>query len=511
LSALVLISGVGLLAGAGGAERAHAAPLPPAQARGQGLTDGPTTVRRSVVHNLLWQARSRRVDVVGLGDSNQLFNGTGFHDGLTAALGERFPMYCTPILGAGSNEGIGVAVATMEHAAFAPTGAPAALVEFNDPQTLVEATPYGFLAAGETIAGGTNVGMRLQVGAERWPKNNFDETSALRFHFDYGVAPGEVEGFFRPQAIQSGAFNVVGDPVTTRAAEAGILSGHVDVPAGVRSVNDVRFRWASSTEASMTGPVFGLYMRAENLDEPAGFAAHTLYGLGGASAQDCLLALLSASDEQLITYFDRVRALQPAPKRVLVRIALGANDATDRDLSVGPVGGFKSNTDAGVQDNLRGIILRIRGIWAQAGWDQSEVKFLLTAPHHRIEEDAGYGFRSAIAALAEEDEAVAFVNHYNLASSYELFVFEWYEFPTGAHLTEAGYEGMGGREIDALITPILADLNLDCRVDTADLALLLNDFGASAPNPADFNHDGVVDTADLAQLLIRYLEACQDG
>jgi len=298
--------------------------------------------------------------------------------------------------------------------------------------------------------------------------------------------------------------------VLTRAAGAGIQSGFVDVPAGARNANDIRFRWISSTEPAMVGPVFGLYMRAEDLQQQTGFAVHTLYGVGGASAHDCLLALLSAADEQLITFFDRVRALQPEPKRVLVRIAFGANDATDSDPSLGPVGGIRSDMDAGVQDNLRGIILRLRGVWAKAGWDLDELKFLLTAPHHRIIEDEGYGFRTAISEIAAEDAGVAFINHYNLATSYEMFSNSWYEFPTGAHLTEAGYDAFSTREIDALLEPILGDINRNCRVDTADLGALLSEFGQTGTLGPDLNGDGVVNTPDLALLIQNFATECAD-
>ncbi|RMF84233.1 MAG: hypothetical protein D6744_03410 [Planctomycetota bacterium] len=54
-----------------------------------------------------------------------------------------------------------------------------------------------------------------------------------------------------------------------------------------------------------------------------------------------------------------------------------------------------------------------------------------------------------------------------------------------------------------------ADLNGDCVVDLTDLALLLNNFGASgAGEIGDVNEDGAVDLTDLAQLLATFDDTC---
>ena len=54
-----------------------------------------------------------------------------------------------------------------------------------------------------------------------------------------------------------------------------------------------------------------------------------------------------------------------------------------------------------------------------------------------------------------------------------------------------------------LLTPLpcQADLNDDCVVNAADLALLLGAWGPGPGNPADFNDDDVVNAFDLAMLL----------
>jgi hypothetical protein len=46
----------------------------------------------------------------------------------------------------------------------------------------------------------------------------------------------------------------------------------------------------------------------------------------------------------------------------------------------------------------------------------------------------------------------------------------------------------------------LGDLNFDGKVDSADIGMLLGDWG-STRSIADLNHDGIVDSADIGLLL----------
>ncbi|MCB9846856.1 MAG: hypothetical protein H6814_00435 [Phycisphaeraceae bacterium] len=469
---------------------------------------GPLAVNVQPVKDLLDLAETRRIDVVCLGDSNQLFSGVGWQDGLTIALGEHYPMYATPILGAGANNAIGVALNTTADVSLPPTGAPAGLLPFDDPSFGVDATPYGFLPAGATIPAGSNIGMRLRPGNSAWDANNFNADHAMRVRFDYGTVDAASGAVFTPQAQQNGSFNILHPAINPATGAFGIASSFIDIPAGARNGNDINFRWFGSGAPDGAGPVHALYMRFEDLDESAGQSVHTLYGVGGATARDCAVALFDTPDEQLRLFFENVRRLQPSPARVLVRISFGANDLTDDLPSVGPDGPFPPKTDAAVADNFRAIMDRINQVWIDAGWDPDELTFLLIGCHDRLEpEPEGYGFRQAIADVALDAPNIAFVNHYRLASHYFLIVNGWYALPTGAHLEAIGYEGMCRWEVETLRQSIAADLNGDCNVDTADLGLMLAVFGSAGPL-GDLNNDGVVDTADLGSLIGRFGASC---
>ncbi len=470
----------------------------------------PKIVDSHIARRVLEQAESRRIDIVSLGDSNQLFFTFGWQDGWSHAMGARFEMYATPILGSGEDDGIGMGVGVIEHKILSPIGAPAEWNLFNDPASGVKNTPYGFLDEFTQFRPSALTGMMLRPGIEDWPSNNFDETAALRFHFSYGVGPGSAGFSFEPGIIQLLGDQAIHPPILTENPTYEIASGWIDYPQGKRSANDIVFHWFRGNNTPIHGPFFALYMRVENLPLDHGFSNHTLYGTGGASARQCATELQAASDEQLIEFFTEVRDLQPAEKMILIRIAFGGNDRTDALPSVGPSGWLASNTPEGVEDNHLAIINRIKEIWQVAGWDESELTFLLVGNHAKSVEPAGFGFRNTISNIASYLDGVAFVNLAELADPLEMSTNGWYS-DTDAHLSRDGYRAVNTRELSALLD-LPEDLNGDCVVDTADLGILLGVFGQSALHEGlmapDFNFDDVIDTADLGRLIAHFGLSC---
>jgi len=474
---------------------------------------GPKTVDRHIARQLLDEAESRRIDIVMLGDSNQRSGSFGWQDGWTTALGDRYHMYATPILGAGAHRGIGLGIVVIENDQISPVGAPPDLLPYSNPDTGVDITPYGFMPMGSELRPGADGGMRLMVGHDLWADNNFNANAPLRAHFSYGVTPTEFGTTFRPTVQQALGLQYTHPPINTGAGNWGIAHGALDIPAAIRNANDIVFRWVGGGHDVITGPLYALHMRFENTEQHAGFSNHTLYGVGGASARDCAEALQRCHDEQLRAFFQDVRELQPDPKRVLVRIALGGNDRTDSLPSLGPNAGLPSNTGDGVADNHHAIINRIRDIWTQAGWDPSGLVFLLVGNHPKPSEPPEFGFRGAIADIAANEDNIAFINLAELATAEDFEENGWYHPSGPAHLTYDGYRAVNRLEIAAIVD-LPADLNGDCVVDTADLGILLAAFGAAPMTEADglldLNFDNQIDTADLGILLEAFGHRCQD-
>ncbi|MCB9847559.1 MAG: hypothetical protein H6814_04005 [Phycisphaeraceae bacterium] len=102
----------------------------------------------------------------------------------------------------------------------------------------------------------------------------------------------------------------------------------------------------------------------------------------------------------------------------------------------------------------------------------------------------------------------------------------WINFATGSAVPDqARYDAVAGRfrgyawgenvgwinldDSNHWVCAIIGNLNGDSAgVDTADLGILLGQFGTVGPD-GDCNCDGVVDTADLGILLGNFLKSCQ--
>ncbi len=72
--------------------------------------------------------------------------------------------------------------------------------------------------------------------------------------------------------------------------------------------------------------------------------------------------------------------------------------------------------------------------------------------------------------------------------------------------------GIGGSSVSTpgvftFTTGLLADLNDDGIIDTADLGILIAEFGSADP-AGDLNNDGIVDTADLGLLIAAFGQTC---
>ncbi|MEC9373680.1 MAG: hypothetical protein VYC34_07540, partial [Planctomycetota bacterium] len=443
-------------------------------------------------------ALTERVDIVGIGDSNQLFQADGFDHGWHVALAERYGLYATGLITMNSGPNAGDRYQRLG-AMGATTGAPAALHRFLDPG-MGGILPFKYSYLGDEQSQGGNAGMSINADCP------LDVDADLRFHFTYGVF-GEGAGAFLPQVR-------MGVPPWTPLATSpmgidpglgagGMLEDHaLDLPAAHRGYS---IQYLVKPSATMVqGPFFGLYIRAENLERSAGASYHTLLARGGEGARTFAIDLQQASDEYLTEFFRRVRALQGPTKRVLVRINTGVNDRNDDGLpSVGPIGGYSSDTPEGYADNLQGVIDRIQGIWHLNGWADEELFFLLTASHpiSAPDDPEVQTYRAAAAALCAVNPRTASVNFDALISAIEMEALGWYDPAARVHLSLRGYEGMAALELDAIVQAIACppDFDGDGIVNAADLATLLADWGLE--NVAADMDGGGVTASDLATLL----------
>ncbi len=430
-----------------------------------------------------------RVDVVGLGDSNQTHQGGGWDLGFHVSLHDRFRLYATGLISNGENfgrgEGVGYGYGVfttyfLSGARF--DGAPPPLDAMLSASAVVWPLNYLYFAPGQSIGAFQSMGMWVT------PWCPVDINANLRCHFTYGVFEGAGPGHFQPSArLEEFPYPMLlNGPVTsTRGPAFGPAAVSIDLPAAVRPAA-IGLRHSPST-VNLAGPFISYYLRVENLDRPAGASFTTMYGHGAQSACSFAISLLDADDEFLRLFFGKLRELQGPRKAVLVHVNSGVNDRVEQRMSVGPNPTLPGNSAAAYADNMQAIINRVRFIWQDSGWDESELFFLLACSHQVSNPDDPrlVAYRAALAPLALSNPRTAVINYARLATPQEMDEWGWFKgfgFPDVHHLSETGFRRLSARALDESERyDCPRDLSGDGRIGVEDLyawhqAPIDNDF-----------------------------------
>jgi lysophospholipase L1-like esterase len=459
-------------------------------------------------------ARTQRVDVVGLGDSNQAFGGHGWDAGWHEALSDEFGLYATALLAVGENFGNGAGLgdgyqgfSTASTGQFAYSGAPAALDALLSPSVAMQPLNYVYRASGG--AGATiNWGMTLDFGGP------INVNAALRYHLTYGVFDTG-SGFFQPAARRgSPPFDqfVAGSVVSTFGGALMPASLTLDLPAGTRNA-PVVFR-PTPWGVNVVGPFLAYYQRVEQVSRTSGAAFSTLYAWGGQSARDMALGVLSADPLYVALFVSQIRNVQGPGGKILFRINTGLNDRNEALISLGTNPTLPGNSAAAFADNLKAVVERLRGAWVSQGGASEDVYFLITVSHAVSEPDDALlvAYREAAAQVALGTINGAAVDLSKLASADEMLANNWYQsngFDRN-HLTSSGFDALAERELAVLIRPCLGDADGDERVRFSDVTKVLSTFGgcAALPGRGDANGDAVVTFADVTAVLANFGNEC---
>lgn len=466
------------------------------------------TVNAEAVRPVLELARRARIDVVGIGDSNQLQRSNGWDQGWSKALDERFGLYATGVVswgegqGRGAGQGYRYSALSSAGGGFLYDGAPPEAAIFLDSATSLLA-PHNYLhvPAGASVPGTAIAGSIIEPGCP------IDLSGPLRFHFSFGRFAGSGAGSFQPLCrFENFPFEtiVTGPTFSTRSGTGAfeLAFATLDVPAAAR-VRPVALR-ASPQGSSIVGPFIAYHLRAENRSRTSGAAFSSLYALGTKSSNDMARAVRAASDASLTHYFDSLRRLQGPSKGVLVRINTGLNDRAESRPSVRS-GLTPGNAADAYADNLLAIIERLRTIWTLNGWPAEELHFLLTASHPVAEPDEASlrSYREACERLARSQPRTATVRLDVISSASEMIANRWYQANNTDrnHLVEAAYDALASRELTTLLRPpCIADFNADGGVDGADVAAFFEAW-QGGDFLADVNADGGVDGGDATDFM----------
>lgn len=378
-------------------------------------------------------AQSERVAVIAIGDSNQRFGGHGYTVAMPKALATVAPIYATDLL-----------IYRQWKDKNGPEPAQA-------PEPLAKLSSHWYIASGETGKVSWHGGL-LIVPADHL----LDVHGPLRFHFTYGTFESGQTGFKPMVRRDQSPWTVLVksqseiNPVT---GVFGLARITLDLPADTSRSYPLQFMPQPINE-SIHGPFFAAAAVAENTSRKNGLAYHTLYGVGGQSLREMLIALRERGPDRLQTYFTDVRALLNGKKTAIVMIHSGLNDRNRSMPSIGPRGDFASSSPEGYVDNLEGLVQCLTSAWVATGGTPETLHFAFMPSHTLGDPDDAnlIAYRAAARALAEKLPSASMIDLSALVPYAEMTANHYYDKgrKTDAHLAPTGYAAIAGALADEL-------------------------------------------------------------
>lgn len=388
----------------------------------------------------LGTAKSRRVDFVMIGDSNQLMDGKGFDYAFRRALGARFGMYASQLLMANS---FGVANSG---------GSPAQEKHGLCPMALY----YRYVAPDVEVNPGVQNGIEISSTGHYAMNTN----ALLRCHYSYSTfstGAGEFTLGVRRETPPYNVFQMAPKVLTNTGAET-FKRGVFDLPAADRAGVALGFKWVMPGQVALKGPFLSYSMRVEDVEMVGGVSTHTLYGAGGQSLWDMSVQLDEYTTQQLTNFFTEVRRLQIEKGQkpiVVLYVNSGLNDQNETSTpSRGWRETIESKSATAYIDNLEAVVKRVQDIWQVNGWDERGL-FVLSLPSHPVstpDADKLRAYRKAAFSFAGGRARTSFVDFENLTTSDKMLANGWYKNDGNdrSHLIVAGYEGMAKMVVDLI-------------------------------------------------------------
>ncbi|RWI22877.1 MAG: hypothetical protein EOQ92_18355 [Mesorhizobium sp.] len=399
---------------------------------------------------LFARAATQRIDIVGIGDSNQVLSGFGWDDGIQYAMSRYFPMYATGLISQNENNGSGSGLGYLYNRAGAligaTSGAPAGLDKYlNRGLGGLFPARYTYVADGSSVGSNTTIGLVLAANCP------LDNGGPLECDLHWGSFDSGA-GTFRPFArLGQSPFTtlaVAASPISTNTGAIAMQRTTLSMAANpARSSQPVEFKPTRTGTDGITGPYFSTFMRVSNPVRTTGYCYHTLEYRGGESARTMAYDLQQATDDTLSYYFAEVRRLQGASKCVIIMVNSGLNDRLEALTSVGPAAVADGDSPEAFVDNCTAITQRIQAIWTLNAWSQDELHFVFMVSHPVSDPDDAelISYRSAIAAYAATLDQGYTIDLADKISSAQMLANGWYASGgvDKSHMTLAGYEGMG--------------------------------------------------------------------
>jgi len=382
--------------------------------------------------NAFAKARTERVAVVGIGDSNQQFGGHGWSHYMKLALCKEFGCW-----------GGGVA---WEHY-------PSAKEQEKAPLTADithNAFSSWYLPAGQTakvswVNGQTHITHNQPL----------DITGPVRLTCRYRTFPEE--GSIMPSIrLDQPPWTVLAKKtVSTKGQKGEVAYASVDIPADPRRTNQIMGSYAP-VGVTIEGPFLGECMRVENPAMTHGLSYTTFYARGGRSLYDMLSTFTKEYGEaRSVDFFRELRMPLNSSKTCIVIINSGLNDRNAKNASIGPKGGIEpGSSPEAYGDNLAGVLKILTEYWVKAGGAPETIVFALMPSHPVATPDCPKlaGYRQAALDLAATMPNAGCILLPELVTQREMTEKKHYDkgVASDSHLSRDGYEALSKAVATAL-------------------------------------------------------------
>jgi len=451
--------------------------------------------------SLLQEAADRRVDVVMIGDSNQLFGGHGFEEAYSLLLSSRYGLYSTGVHWFGENVGNGAGVG-YQCTTLNTAGAGVFSYQQSPPGS-DPLNPSGVdLAPANAITLQTSSFASVGIGlSANSPYFSIGDLLEFRGSFQTWGANAAL----RPQVR-------LGAPPYTVWAQTPLIG----YESGVR---EFVLQWsATSTTATefrlgggLAGPWTAYFASICNASRGLGVSVNTFYGNGGRSARDCAESFANLDPfvlQRFLTHIHSRQHSQAGGPYVVVRIAFGLNDINEQLNSI--LTGFPSSSPAGFVENLGFIKQEFESSWISFGWDINRLEFIISTPHP-ISHPNDARLEAFCSAVDNQfnDERVRTVHLTRLTNFQDMATSGLFASNTDRyHLTRNGYLALAELEIDDILNDYCpADINQDRNVDGDDLIAFFS-YWDNSESIADFNLDTQVDGDDVIDFFSKWDTGC---
>ncbi len=380
-------------------------------------------------------ARTERIAVIGIGDSNQRFGGHGYSFYMRKAFSETFGCYATSLE-------LYHPFAEKDHPT--PVSAPSAQAGL--------AYSYWYIEPGIYDSVSRKHG-QLVISKD----HPLDITGHLRFHLTYATFE-QGAGIFRPMIRRDDPPYTIlqseKDPIQAGPFPPKLLQYTLDLPAD--SKRDFPLMFApSAVNVPIQGAFYGSSSLCENVDKTSGIAYHTLYAVGGQSLYDMLIRFREDGPTRLTEYFSRVRDVLNGKKTCIIMITSGLNDRHEKERSIGPIGNLSSSSSEGYADNLEGIVQTLQEAWIQAGGTVDTIHFAFMPSHVLGQPDDHnlVSYREAARSVAAKLPNASAIDLEKLVPYQQMLDGHYYngDTTTNPHLDRKGYEAIA----TALTTKLL--------------------------------------------------------